>query len=192
MVVFIAENKLLLVLNVDDTELALGVLLKLVEKLIPDKLTVCKELNNVEFCFNKSVLVLPTLSNACVVKRSPLILDTFVVMNVCTEALNILFTATDWFTLYDVTVIEESLSVSDENFVAKTFLTWLVAFKIIDEVTDILDEISEKTDTLSLLENTSLSENVSLTNIPEWLVESSWTLWRVVTISAELELALPT
>ena len=121
MVVFIAENKLLLVLNVDDTELALGVLLKLVEKLIPDKLTVCKELNNVEFCFNKSVLVLPTLSNACVVKRSPLILDTFVVMNVCTEALNILFT--DWFTLYDVTVIEESLSVSDENFVAKTFLT---------------------------------------------------------------------
>ena len=42
-----------------------------------------------------------------------------------------------------------------------------MALKIIDEVTDILDEISEKIDTLPLLENKSLSENVSLTNIPE-------------------------
>ena len=146
----------------------------------------------VKFCFSKFVLVLPSLEIACVVKRSPLIPETFVVTNVCIELLNALFTAKDWLTLYDVAVIEESLSVCDENFVAKTFLIWFVAFKIIDEVTDILDGINEKSYTLSLLENKSLSEDASLTNIPEWLEEFIWTLARVVTISVELELASPT
>ena len=146
----------------------------------------------VKSCFSKFVLVLSSLDIACVVKKSPLILETFVVRNVCIELLNALFTANDWLTLYDVTVIEESLSVCEENFVAKTFLNWFVAFKIIDEVTDILDGISEKSNTLSLFENKRLSEDASLTNIPEWLEEFIWTLARVVIISVELELASPT
>ena len=146
----------------------------------------------VKSCFSKFVLVLSSLDIACVAKKSPLILETFVVRNVCIELLNALFTANDWLTLYDVTVIEESLSVCEENFVAKTFLNWFVAFKIINEVTDILDGISEKSNTLSLLENKRLSEDASLTNIPEWLEEFIWTLARVVIISVELELASPT